>query len=460
MTPEQVQWGPAAVVLLAGLLLGAGLVFWLRKRGSGLAAPAPPGPPLEQRDLDGRIELLVLQLRELEDTASKRTPGQLARERYALELEAARALQRREGLAPSTPAKKKRKASAAPEAQVASSGPPGPLAARPGLRGFLWGAGTVAGTALLLFLVSRAAKPRPEGGGLTGEAPGPTMGAGTEPAGGEEAQVRAALARNPDDLDARLELSRQLVGKRDLMGVWNETQYVLARAPGHPRALSYQALVRLAMGQGELAERMLKQAIATDPDLLEARQHLAFVYVRLGRRADAETVIAETSRRFPGEGERLKQALARFEDEKGGATPSDPAAEDPHAGVAPPAGSEAATPPARGETGGASVSGVIEADGSVRARIAPGTPVFVTVREAGVEQGPPVAVKRLVASGFPLSFAVGPADSMMGQPLPARMRLDVRADSDGDPMTRPPSDPKARLDGVPAGATGLRLDLR
>ena len=103
---------------------------------------------------------------------------------------------------------------------------------------------------------------------------------------------------------------------------------------------------------------------------------------------------------------------------------------------------------------------MIEADGSVRARIAPGTLVFITVREAGVQEGPPVAVKRLVASAFPLSFAVGPADSMMGQPLPARMRLDVRADSDGDPMTRLPSDPKARLDGVRAGATGLRLELR
>ena len=459
MTPDQVQWGPAVVVLVAGLVLGGGLVFWLRKRGSA-TAPALPALPLELRDLDGRIEALVLQLRELEDTAAKRTPAQLARERYALELEAARALQAREGLAPSAPkAKKGRKTPAPPPAPA---GAPALLEARPGLRGFLWGAGSVAGVALLLFLVSRAAKPRAEGGGPTGDAPGRTMPVGTESPGGGEAQVRAALARNPDDFDARLALARQLLDKRDLMGVWNETQYVLTRVPGHPRALAYQALVRLAMGQGDLAERMLKQAIATDPDLLEARQHLAFVYARLGRTTDAEAAIAEVSRRFPGEEERLRRALAQFKDEAGGAVTSDVSGEDPHAGVAPPAGSEAsaATPPAREEGGGASVSGVIEADGSVRARIAPGTLVFVTVREAGVGQGPPVAVKRLVASAFPLSFAIGQADSMMGQPLPARMRLDARADSDGDPMTRPPSDPQARLEGVRAGATGLRLELR
>jgi hypothetical protein len=70
-----------------------------------------------------------------------------------------------------------------------------------------------------------------------------------------------------------------------------------------------------------------------------------------------------------------------------------------------------------------------------------------------------VAAKRLLASSFPLSFAVGPSDSMMGQPLPKRMRLEVRADSDGDPMTRSPSDPSARLDDVKAGARDVRLEL-
>jgi hypothetical protein len=81
------------------------------------------------------------------------------------------------------------------------------------------------------------------------------------------------------------------------------------------------------------------------------------------------------------------------------------------------------------------------------------------VRESGSTGGPPAAVKRLPAS-FPLSFAIGPGDSMMGQPLPARARLEARVDSDGDPLTRDPKDPKAQLDGVASGATGLRLVLQ
>src|SRR5262252_5738735 len=98
MPPEAVDWQPAIVVLASGLVLGALLTLWLRRRG--VAAAEPHGAlPLELRDLDGRVAALFVQLRELEDAAAKRTPEQLARERYALELEAARALQARDAAA-------------------------------------------------------------------------------------------------------------------------------------------------------------------------------------------------------------------------------------------------------------------------------------------------------------------------------------------------------------------------
>ena len=86
--------------------------------------------------------------------------------------------------------------------------------------------------------------------------------------------------------------------------------------------------------------------------------------------------------------------------------------------------------------------------------------IFLTVRPAGVAQGPPVAVKRLESGRFPLQFEVGSGDSMMGQALPDRMRIDVRADSDGDPMTRPPTDPKGYADDVALGRTGVRVTLK
>ena len=39
------------------------------------------------------------------------------------------------------------------------------------------------------------------------------------------------------------------------MGVFDQTQAVLEKQPRHARALSYQALVRLAMGQADRRRR-------------------------------------------------------------------------------------------------------------------------------------------------------------------------------------------------------------
>jgi len=48
---------------------------------------------------------------------------------------------------------------------------------------------------------------------------------------------------------------------------------------------------------------------------------------------------------------------------------------------------------------------------------------------------------------------------MMGQTLPAQFRVEARLDADGDPMTKPPTDPSAMQDGVAPGAT-VRLALK
>jgi len=308
---ESDMWGPAAAFLAAGLLVGLVLVARLRRSKRG---EADAGLPLELRDLDGRIEALLRQLQDLEDASVKRTPEQLAEERYALELQAAEALLARERV---TSARKepRRKATAA-EAVRAEQ-----LAAGRGRRSaFLWVGAMAAAAAAIMGLAWRAARPRPEGGSVTGSVEGGAQGsaAGQDArSGGAEADLRAAVGRNPDDLEARLDLARQLLRNRDLMGVFNETQYVLSRSPGHPRALTYQALVRLAMGQGDVAVAMLRRAVAADPDLLEAHQNLVFAYANLGRLQEAEAAIAETSQRFPAEGARLKQALSQFGEQAG-----------------------------------------------------------------------------------------------------------------------------------------------
>jgi cytochrome c-type biogenesis protein CcmH len=247
-------------------------------------------------------------------------------------------------------------------------------------------------------------------------------------------------------------LARAALARQDLMVVFQQTKAILEKEPDNPRALSYQALVRLAMNQADVAEQMLRRALARDPDLLEGYVHMSLVHLRQGKKDEAHKDIEEAARRSPEHAERLRALWTQMsaQEAAGGAEPAGEA--DPHANV--PA---AAAPAARADAG-PGIAGTIELPPGVTA--APGALVFVTLRGAGVTSGPPVAVKRLPVGAFPLAFTIGSADSMMGQALPDKVRVDARVDADGDPLSRDPSDPSASADGVALGTTGLRLILR
>jgi cytochrome c-type biogenesis protein CcmH len=466
-----VDWLPALAFLAAGLAVGALLVWRIRSS----RRPAPPAavPPLEVRDLQGRRDALVQQLRELEDTAAKRTPRQLATERYTLELETARVLMQLDARGAPTP-------SAAPAARAAGTATRF-LETRPALRGFFWGTAGTAVLGLLLFFVSQSARPRVDGGPATGNAPGGgVMGSSTASPSpdAQEKELKAALAKSPDDVEARLALTRVYLARQDMMAVWNETQTILAKSPNEPRALSYQSLVRLAMGQADVALEMLKRAIKADPDQIESYIHLSLVYSRMGRTQDSDAAIDEALRRFPDQAAMLRQVQQQIHS---AATerPAATAEANPHAAVAPPGGAAEANPhaaivpaegagepplaapaPAAAPPGAGRVAGVVDLDPSLQGRLPSGTVVFVMLREAGFGAGPPIAAKRLPASSFPIPFEITDADSMRGDPLPKEVLLEARADADGDPMTRSPEDPVARLDDVKTGTTSVRLVLK
>jgi len=450
-----VDWVPALAVLAVGLVCGALVamrLFALSRSGPR----SGPGVPVQVRDLAGKRDALLRQLRELEDTASKRTPEQLARERYALELETARVL-----LALDERGASERARPAPRRAAGKSRRGAGASSDRAGLRGFLWGTGSATALLLLGFFVYQSAKPRDPGGSVTGDVPmGGRPAAGDAIPDGEEARIQTALARNPQDIDGRLALVRVYLDRQDWMGVWKETVRILEQAPGHPQALAYQALVRLAMGQAEPAVSMLTKAVAADPDLIDAYAGLVIGYVRLGRVRDAEVTIARASKRFPDRAAEFRQLLEEQKREAAAVAQTSlaPGQSDPHAGLATPGqGTGSASAPAR--NGERRVAGTLDIEPSLRSAVAPGAVLFVFAREAGAVGGPPVAVKRLPPT-FPAAFELTEADSMMGQPFPDPLLIEARLDSDGDPTTRAPTDPKARLDGVKAGRTDVHLVLR
>ncbi|MFL5450514.1 MAG: tetratricopeptide repeat protein [Myxococcales bacterium] len=448
MNAASVDWIPAVVTLAVGL--ATGVLVYARARSRAAAVPAKAPTTVHAEDLAAKRDALVQQLREMEDTGSKRTAAQLARERYELELDAAHVLLALDAATVAT-GRKRSSPKTAP--------PPRAASAFTGVRGFLWGVGTATALLLLGFFVYQSAKPRESGGSVTGELP--ARGATSE----GEAEIEAAIARNPSDVSAHIALAQAKLERRDLMGVWNEAGRILELSPGNTKGLALQAFVRIAMGQPAMAVDILRKVIATEPDFIDAHAWLALAYVRLGRKGDADAAVAAASRRFPDRADEFRRFLADIERDPGGdAVASDDA--NPHSGTAaagaeagPMARSTAQPRPAAAKSSRRHVAGTIELDPALAGKVSPRAVLFVFVRPAGVAAGPPTAVKRL-APVFPLSFDLGEEDAMMGQPFPDPLLVEARLDEDGDPTTRPPTDPKARVDGIKAGTTGVKLVLK
>lgn len=393
------DWVTATAILATGVAIGIAFVFVFVRRKK---APLPGA--IDLRELEAKRDALVQQLREIDDGAPAGPE-----ERARLEHEAAAVLRQLDQFGP----------------QPAPPGSPregSPRAETRELRAFLWGAGSMAVLALLTWFVMSSATPRQDA------QPQPTTATGTA-AGDAIRQLEATVRNRPDDIEARIALARAYLDGENMMGVYEQTQRVLERVPGEPRALTYQGIVLMAMGRADDARAMLERAIAADADLLDARVALAWVHLRAGRAKEAEESIAEAIRRHPEEKEGLTQLLAHMRGE--------------------------AAAPGQAAAGGPKVQVTLQLAGGVAAP-PPGAVIFVIVRPAGQSAGPPVAVRRLEAA-LPATFELSAADSMMGQPLPQSMRIEARVDLDGSATSKEPNVPAAVQDGVAAGS---RIVLR
>ena len=400
---QTTDWIPALVVLALGVVIGL-IVYWRSSRREPL--PAPSEVALEERDHRARFDALIQQLRELDDLASKRTSDQLARERRTLETEAALAL--RDLATLPQPASH---VSAEPVVGEQSGQP------RSVLPGFLWGAGTVFAIAVLVIFVTRGAFDRPEGGSLTGGSMSPAPQAAGSPMI-DLGALQQAVAQNPENLEARLDLAQAMLINQDIAGVAEQTRQVLARDPQNPRALSYGSLVELASGNTERALGMAERSIEGDPSNPETWVHLALIQVQNGSASEAESTMREAMTRFPAEAATLEGILTELV---------------PPSSIAPAAAME---------------NGVII---DLETGRSGGGTVFVFVYPSGSDD--PVAVRRESIQSLPARLALGPADLMVGSALPETMRIVARLDGDGLARTRAPGDLEGSAAEVRAGSS-------
>jgi tetratricopeptide (TPR) repeat protein len=404
------DWLSAGGMILSGLIVG--FMFWYGMKGRAAK------PDTERLDLEAKRDALLQQLREMKET------GGSVEEQRRLERETADVLRALDEHAPAKPTPGK----AAPPDNIVV------LVRAASIRGFVWGALSVAVLGGIAWFVTTQATPKVEG--TSGGTPMATTANPhpNQPPDAAVQQMEAAVAKSPHDLEMREQLAKAYLERENLMGVFEQTKYILERTPDDARALTYQALVRMSMGQRPGAEEMLKRAIKSDPQLIDAYVALAWADVQGGKVRDAEQMIDEAGRRHPDQQARLAEVFTRMKEQ----------ARNP-----PPASAPAPAGP--------SVHVSLSLEGS---KAAPNAVLFIIARGTGQSAGPPAAVKRIIGPTFPLEIDLSAADSMMGQPLPATVRLEARLDSDGDPLTKNPSDPHAAQDGVPTNGSKVSLVLK
>ena len=443
MNAATTDWTSALAILVAGLALGALFVFFFNKRRTRVLGD---DATLARKDLEAKRDALIQRLRDLDETAS-------ADERVRLEKETAAVL-RELDRSPHVTA-----THATPSSQSS-------LAMSPTTKGFFWGAGSFAALAALVYFVMQVAQPRQEGDTLTGNLPTQQQqqqqAATQQQANPALLQLEAAVKSDPENLQLRNDLARAYLDADQLMNVFEQTKFVLAKAPHDSRALTYQAFVRMNMGDTAAAEQMLHEASKSDPRNLDAWVALAWLYMQQEKPKEAEAAIAEAAKQSPGDRAQLQEVFRQMQQQAAQANAPQsgapqqaaggdlPAGHPPIDGAGTPATPATPTPAAAGP----SVTVTLDLDPAARGK---NGVLFVMARNP--QGGPPVAVKRLQVAQFPVTFTLGQADSMMGQPFPASFRLEARLDADGNPLTKTPNDPTAMQDGVAPGAT-VRLALK
>ncbi len=305
------DWLSATAMLLSGIIVGLMFMYSSMRRKQQAAAQGA-SDDLETRDLVARRDTLIQQLRDLEDVPAN------GAERTRLEREAAQVLRALDG---------KKAAGSTPASAVSMNAASAPASGmNPALKGFVWGVGSVAALGFLGYFVwsSSTDKNAAQQQMPSGMQPQPQqMQQQGQPPQADPAvqQLEAAVATSPDDVNARISLAKAYLEKENMMGVFEQTQAVLAKSPAEPRALTYQALVRMAMGQTDVAGKMLDQATKADPKFLDAWVGIAWLNFQTGKPEAGEKAINEAIRQHPEEKARLTEILSEMKSQKPAALP-------------------------------------------------------------------------------------------------------------------------------------------
>jgi cytochrome c-type biogenesis protein CcmH len=234
--------------------------------------------------------------------------------------------------------------------------------------------------------------------------------------------LETRLMNDPQDLMARKQLALTYVATGQFFEAFEQATQVLQVEPQDPDGLLVHGMVRLTMGQTDQAVAVLDQVLAQVPDHRQALIYRGLALYQGGRVGQALDTWDMGLQLAGGSDPEFEELILMAQ--SGAAQPA--GMTDP-ASASPPTPQQSA-PPAPTSVDPEAYNLTIHLAQGVAP--APQATLFVFLRPE--DGGPPVAVRRIPRPSFPVSLALGAADSMMGDDLPATGILVAKLDADGN----------------------------
>jgi cytochrome c-type biogenesis protein CcmH len=313
------------------------------------------------------------------------------------------------------------------------------------------------------------------------EAAAPEVRKLREPANLDELveQLRKRLATQPDELEGWVVLGRSEMLRGQLDAAREAFERALVLAPRDPQ-VKVDLADALAQSAGANLDgrpiTLIREALADDPRNAKALALAGAWEFTQGNTAAALGHWRALLQVLPPQSPQAGQIAGFIADLEAGRRPGSTGSTGPAAQAGSPPATGATTPPAgpaasaapASDTAAHRISGRIELDPALAARVAPSATLFVVARlldADGRPSGPPLAVLRARAADLPLNFslddsqAMSPAARLSGQPAGARIAVVARISSSGDAAVKP-GDLQGRSAPVTVGSgdVSVRID--
>ena len=230
-------------------------------------------------------------------------------------------------------------------------------------------------------------------------------------------QLEARLKKNPGDLEGWQMLGRSYLVSNLFPQAVSAYERASALTGGKNPEIELdlaEALVLVDKPESqEKAKGIIDAALAADENNQKALWYSGLMAMRAG---DSETAKVRFTKLLESDPpQQIREILVAQLEKLGAPVPAAAAAPSGMpgmGGMGTGAGADSGTAPAAAEATGRTIRVAVNVDPALASKLKPGTPVFVSAREAGIP-GPPIAAVRITSDELPTTVVLSDANSMI-----------------------------------------------